>query len=347
MQIEIDGKKIGDNFKPYFIAEISGNHNGKLENALKLIRLAKESGADAVKLQTYTPDTMTIKCDNELFKVKGGLWNNYSLHDLYQWAHTPWEWHSELFAEAKKLGITCFSTPFDESAVDFLEELEVPAYKVASFEVIDLMLIERIAKTMKPVIISTGMANREEIGEAIEMVKKYHDDIVVLHCVSGYPTPVEQSNIRTIARIREDFGVLTGLSDHSLSPTAAIAGVSLGSCLIEKHFIDDRSNEGPDSAFSLNPHEFQHLVDEMTTAWNALGKGDYSLKKAEKSSIIFRRSLFFTEDIKAGETITEYNLRRIRPGNGLAPKHFQDLIGKTAASDIKRGTPVKWELVKD
>jgi N-acetylneuraminate synthase len=347
MQVEIEGKKIGDGNRPYFIAEISGNHNGKIENALKLIRLAKESGADAVKLQTYTPETMTIECDSDLFKVKGGLWDSYSLYDLYQWAHTPWEWHAELFAEAKKLGITCFSTPFDESAVDFLEGFKVPAYKVASFEIVDLLLIERIAQTMKPIIMSTGMANHDEIKEAIDTVKKYHNDIVVLHCVSGYPTPVEQSNIRTIPRIRQDFDVLTGLSDHTLSSTAAIASVSLGSCLIEKHFIDDRSNKGPDSEFSLNPTEFRFLVKEMTVAWHALGEGNYELKKAEKDSIIFRRSLFFTNDIKSGEIITKENLRKIRPGNGLPPKYYEKLIGKKVTKDVKKGTPADWGLIQD
>lgn len=345
MQIEIDGIKIGDGHRPYFIAEISGNHNGKIENALKLIRLAKEAGADAVKLQTYTPDTMTIKCDQDYFKVKGGLWDNYTLYDLYQWAHTPWEWHEELFAEAKKLGITCFSSPFDETAVDFLEGFNVPAYKVASFEVADLLLIEKIAQTKKPVIISTGMANKKEIGEAIDTIRKYHDNLVVLHCVSGYPTPVEQSNINTISTIRNDFNVLTGLSDHTLSCTAGIASVALGSCLIEKHFIDDRANKGPDSEFSLNPEEFSYLVKEMTIAWKALGEGNYKLKSTEESSIVFRRSLFFTDDIKAGDTITKDNLRKIRPGHGLAPKHYNELLGKTVKSDIKKGTPVSLDLI--
>ena len=346
--VVIDGKTIGPGHKPYVVAEISGNHNGDINRALELIELAAESGADAVKLQTYTPDTMTINCDKDDFQVKGGLWDGYTLYDLYQWAHTPWEWHEALFNKAKDVGITLFSTPFDESAVDYLEALDAPAYKIASFEVIDLPLIEKVAKTGKPVIISTGMANLQEIEDAVGVLKQHGcEQIIVLHCISSYPAPIEQANIMTIPEISQRFDVVSGLSDHTLSNTASVASVALGAHFIEKHFIQKRSDGGPDSAFSLEPEELKSLCEETNAAYQSLGQAGFELKQAEQASTVFRRSLYVVEDIKAGDVFTEKNVRRIRPGHGMLPKHLPNILGKQARSDIARGTALTKELIED
>ena len=344
--IEIAGRKIGPGQPPYIIAEMSGNHNGDLERALALVEAAAEAGADAVKLQTYTADTMTIDHDGDDFRVKGGLWDGKTLYELYEWAHTPWDWHEALFARGRELGVAVFSSPFDASAVDFLESLDAPAYKIASFEVVDLPLIEKVAKTGKPMIISTGMANLEEIGEAMETARAYGSgEIVLLHCISGYPTPPEEANLATLPDLARRFGAVAGLSDHTLGPSVPIAAVALGAQVIEKHFTLRRADGGPDSAFSLEPEELRQLCETAQTAWAALGRVDYSRKPSEAGSAVFRRSLYVVEDIAAGEPFTEKNLRAIRPGHGLPPKHITELLGRPAKTAIKRGTPLRWDLV--
>jgi len=346
--IEIDGKRIGLEYKPYIIAELSANHNGDINNALKTIEVAAECGADAIKIQSYTPDTMTIDCDKEDFQVKGGLWDGYSLYNLYKWAHTPFEWHEQLFAKAKEVGITLFSTPFDETALELLESLDAPAYKIASFELTDLPLIKRVAETGKPMFMSTGMANLNEIEEAITTARENGcTELVVLHCISAYPAPYEQANLATIPDLANRFDVISGLSDHTLGTVVSVASIVLGACLIEKHFILDRNDKGADSAFSIEPHELKRLVDETAAAHKALGVAGYERKPVENSSMKFRRSLYFVEDIKAGDIITDKNIRRIRPGFGLAPKYLEKLIGKKVKVDIQRGTATTWDLIVD
>ncbi|MDW2402509.1 pseudaminic acid synthase [Vibrio sp. 1262-1] len=346
--IEIDGKKIGPGYKPYIIAELSANHNGNIDNALKTIEEAAKCGADAIKIQTYTPDTMTIECDKDDFQIHGGLWDGYNLYDLYKWAHTPFEWHQKLFEKAKEVGITIFSTPFDETALELLEELDAPAYKIASFEATDLPLIAKVAQTGKPMIISTGMANLEEIGEAIETARNNGcNDLVVLHCISAYPAPYEQANLATIPDLAKRFNVIPGLSDHTLGTVVSVASVSLGACLIEKHFILDRNDKGADSEFSIEPHELKRLVDETKAAGEAIGKAGYERKPVENASMKFRRSLYFVEYIQEGEVISEKHIRRIRPGFGLAPKYFEKVIGQTVNQNIERGTPVSWDLINN
>ena len=291
--IQIDNTYIGHGQRPYVVAELSGNHNGSLEKAKELITLAKSSGADAVKLQTYTPDTMTLNVDKDIFKIKSGLWKGYSLYDLYKEAHTPWDWHPSLFEHAKEVGISIFSSPFDESAVDFLEELNVPAYKIASFELIDLPLIEYTAKKMKPIIMSTGMASLNEIKAAYDtVVKTGNDKVILLHCVSGYPTPVSEANILRMLEIKKHFNCLVGLSDHTLSNATSVAATAVGACFIEKHFIDSRKNDGPDSAFSLEPEELRCLARDCKDAYESLGKANFERRNAEKDNVVFRRSLF-------------------------------------------------------
>lgn len=315
--IQIAGRKIGPDFEPYIIAELSANHNGDIENAFKIIEEAKRAGADAIKLQTYRPDTITIDSNKEDFQIHGGLWDGRSLYELYEWAHTPWEWHQALFEKAKEVGITVFSSPFDFTAVDLLEDLGAPAYKIASFELVDHALIARVAKTGKPMIMSTGMANEEEIREAIAVAKNNGcSELLVLHCVSGYPAPAEQYNLRTIADMRERFGVLTGLSDHTIDNATAVTSIALGACLIEKHVTLDRNGGGPDDSFSLEPHELKALCQDTKTAWAALGKVNYERTEAEKGNVKFRRSLYIVKDMKAGESLTSDNLRSIRPGYG-------------------------------
>ncbi|MWJ27634.1 pseudaminic acid synthase [Halomonas sp. ZH2S] len=339
--IQIAGRDIGLSHSPYIIAELSANHNGKLENALRIIEEAKKAGADAVKLQTYRPDTITLDCDSEDFKIKGGLWDGRTLYELYEEAHMPWEWHQPLFEHARKLGITLFSSPFDTTAVDLLEDLGAPAYKIASFEAIDLPLIEYVARTGKPMIISTGMADVEEIQEAIDAAKGAGcKELAILHCVSGYPAPAGDYNLRTIPDMIERFGLVTGLSDHTIDNTTAITSVALGASLVEKHFTLDRNGGGPDDSFSLEPRELAALCRDAKTAWQALGQVDYGRKSSEQGNAQFRRSLYFVKDLKAGEIITEDAVRSVRPGYGVAPKYLAQVIGTPVASDITKNTPV-------
>jgi pseudaminic acid synthase len=345
-EIFINGRKIGAGCPPYVIAELSANHNGKLQKALDTISKAKSCGADAIKLQTYTADTMTIDSDHDDFYIQGGLWDGYKLYNLYKEAETPFEWHKAMFDHARKVDITCFSTPFDETAVDLLEDLNVPAYKVASFEVTDLPLIKYIAATKKPLIVSTGMANFEEIEEMVELVRGAGcKDLILLHCISSYPAPVDQSNLLTIPDMRKKLGVQIGLSDHSVTNTASIVASALGATLIEKHFILDRNEKGLDSEFSINPSELTSLCKETKEAWLSLGCAGYERKTAEESNIKFRRSVYFVKDLKAGDIITEKHVRRIRPGFGLPPKFEKEIIGKLAKKDIKSGTATTWHLI--
>ena len=344
MVLKIDGRDIGPGQPPYIIAELSANHNGSLERAFQTIDTAHRAGADAIKLQTYTADTMTIDCDREDFMIKGGLWDGYKLYDLYEWAHTPFEWHQALFDHAQKIGITVFSTPFDESAVDLLEELDAPAYKIASFENTDLPLIRYVAKTGKPMIISTGMASEEEIAEAVDAARSAGcKELVLLHCISSYPAPMNQANIRQLAELGRRFDVVPGLSDHTMGTTASVAAVALGACVIEKHFTLSRADKGPDSEFSLEPHEMERLCRETKDAWSALGKVGYARQQAEEASHVFRRSIYFVHDLPAGAIVGPQDIRRIRPGMGLAPKYFNDVIGKKLKIAVKRGSPTKWE----
>ena len=340
-ELSIANRKIGINYKPYIIAELSANHNGSLERALKSIETIKACGADAVKIQTYTADTLTIDCDKEDFRIHGGLWDGYKLYELYKWAQTPYEWHQAMFDHARNIGITIFSTPFDESAVDLLENLNTPAYKIASFEAVDLPLIKYVAKTGKPMIISTGMANFEEISEAVEVARENGcRDLVLLHCISSYPAPVEQSNLRTIPDMATRFNVISGLSDHTLGTTVSVASVALGACIIEKHFTLSRNDKGPDSEFSLEPKELERLCVESKDAWLALGNAGYDRKPAEEASLKFRRSIYAVKDIKVGEVLTRQNIRRIRPGFGLAPKYYEELLGKRTKRELAYGTPI-------
>lgn len=343
--IKIDGRKIGSDFPPYIIAELSANHNGSIDRALKSIKAAKQAGADAVKIQTYTADTITIDSDSDDFKINdGGLWHGYTLHSLYKEAETPFEWHQKLFDYAREIGITIFSSPFDHSAVDLLETLNAPAYKIASFEIVDIPLIKRVALTGKPMIISTGMANEEEINLAVATARENGcDQLALLHCISSYPAPVEQSNLRTIEDIGNRFKVIPGLSDHTIGTTVSVAAVSLGASIIEKHFKLDDDEEGPDSSFSLTDTQLKILCETAKDAWKALGVASYNKKPAEQANLKFRRSLYFVENIKKGEEITNLNMRSIRPGFGVEPKHYDELIGKTVNKNIKRGTAVNFK----
>ena len=339
--IKICGKKIGPGFPPYIVAELSANHNGNVETARKIIEAAKQSGADAIKVQTYTADTLTIDCDHEDFRIHGGLWHGRTLYDLYEEAHMPWEWHQPLFEHARELGITIFSSPFDSTAVDLLEDLNPPAYKIASFELVDLPLIKYVSSTGKPMILSTGMANVEEIQEAIVTAREGGcKELAILHCVSGYPAPAEDYNLRVIPDMIERFGLVTGLSDHTLDNTTAIASIAMGVSIIEKHFTLDRRSGGPDDSFSLEPHELKQLCEDSKTVWSSLGEMNYERKKSEEGNAIFRRSLYVVKDIKAGESISKENVKSIRPGFGLAPKLFEQVIGRTALHDIGFGTPL-------
>ena len=342
----INNRAISNQHPPYIIAELSANHNGDIQRAFDSIKSAKECGADAVKIQTYTADTMTIPCKDKEFQIKKGLWDGYSLYDLYKEAQTPYEWHKPLFDYAKEIGVTIFSTPFDETAVNLLEELGNPVYKVASFEMTDLPLVKYIAQTKKPMIISTGMANLEEIAEVVEVARENGcDDLVLLHCISSYPAPIGQSNLNTIPDLAKRFNTMVGLSDHTMGTAVATTSVALGACVIEKHFTLSREDKGPDSEFSLEPHELKQLCDDTKIAWQSLGIAGYERKEAEQSSLKFRRSLYVVKDIKKGEKFTKDNIRRIRPGFGLAPKYYEQTLGKVAKCNISYGTPVSFDLI--
>jgi N-acetylneuraminate synthase len=342
--VTIAGRKIGPSHPPYIICELSANHNGRIERALELIEAAAATGADAVKIQTYTPDTLTIAHDSPEFRIRGGLWDGYTLYDLYREAYTPYEWHPALVQRAKELGVTLFSTPFDESAVKLLSGLNVPAYKIASFEVVDLALIECVARQKKPMIISTGMANLGEIAEAVQTARRHGaEELVLLHCVSTYPARYEHANLRTIPHLADAFGVVAGLSDHTPGTACAVAAVAVGACVIEKHFTLRRADGGPDSAFSLEPDEFKRLVEDCRAAWLSLGRVDYERSEAERASLAFRRSLYVVEDVAPGGELTSRNVRSIRPGYGLPPKHLPEVLGRRAARPLKRGEPLRWQ----
>jgi pseudaminic acid synthase len=336
----INNRPVGTG-RTYVIAELSANHGGSLAHAMEVIHAMKESGADAVKLQTYTADTLTLKCDRQEFRVgKGTIWEGRTLYDLYQEAQTPWEWHAELFDRAKTLGMDCFSTPFDPTAVDFLETLNPPAFKIASFELVDLPLIEYIASKGRPIIMSTGMGTLAEIAEAVEVVKKAGVPLVLLKCTSAYPSLPESMNLRTIPHLADAFGVPVGLSDHTLGTAVPIAAVALGACMIEKHFTLSREIPGPDSSFSLEPQEFREMIEAIRVAEKALGNVSYTLTDMEEASRTFRRSLFVVEDIAVGEKFTSQNIRSIRPGDGMCPKDIARVIGRTAARRLAKGTPL-------
>lgn len=345
--IEIKGRRIALGKPVYIVAEMSANHNQDFDQAVRILHAAKEAGADAVKLQTYTPDTLTIPSDREYFRIGGGtLWDGRTLYDLYSEAYMPWEWQPKLKTIANELGLDLFSTAFDPTAVDFLEEMGVPVHKVASFEIVDIPLIEKMARTGKPLIISTGMATLGEIEEAVQAARNAGaTQIALLKCTSAYPAPPEEMNLRTIPHLAEAFGVPVGLSDHTLGIAVPVVAVALGACIVEKHFTLSRDIPGPDSAFSLEPHEFKAMVEAIRTAEKALGEVRYGVSQREAKSRVFRRSLFVVKDVKAGEMFTEENVRSIRPSHGLAPKHMQDVLGQRAANDIERGTPLSWKLI--
>ncbi|MDG1500324.1 MAG: pseudaminic acid synthase [Planctomycetota bacterium] len=342
--IQIDGRRIGVGAAPYVIAEMSANHNGSLETAKQIITEARARGADAVKLQTYRPDTITLDSDSEEFCIRGGLWDGKTLHDLYEEAHMPWGWHAPLFEHAREEGITIFSSPFDDTALELLESLNAPAYKIASFEAVDLSLIRRVAATGKPLIISTGMADAEEIEEAVEAARSAGcKELALLHCVSGYPAPAADYNLRTLVDMAKRFGCVVGLSDHTLDNTTAVASVSVGAALVEKHFTLDRSAGGPDDSFSLEPAGLEELCRNVRTAWDALGKVDYGRKSSEQGNVQFRRSLYWIRDLEAGEVVDATALRSVRPGYGLAPKYLDEVLGLHVARPVSAKTPVRRE----
>ncbi len=343
----ISNREIAENRPPYLIAEISANHNGSIERAKLSIQMAAKSGADAVKIQTYTPETMTIDSDRDDFILKDGLWRGYSLYKLYQEAHTPFEWHQELFDFARKIGITLFSTPFDESAVDLLESLKTPAYKIASFELTDLPLIEYVARQGKPILMSTGMATEDEISEALECARiNGCNSVLLFHCISSYPTSLDQANLRFIPKLKKTFGVDIGLSDHTLGDIAASTAVALGACAIEKHFTISRAEKGPDSEFSIEPSELQILAKKVRDAWIALGESETARPESENDSKVFRRSLYYVKKLKSGAVIKPGDVRRIRPGYGLPPKCYPEVIGKLTSRTVERGEPVSWDSIK-
>lgn len=343
----IDNIQIGRDFRPYIIAEMSANHNGDIENAFKIIEMSKRCGAQAVKMQTYTPDTITINSDKDDFKITKGLWKGNTLYDLYKSAYTPWEWHEALFKKAKELDITMFSSPFDFTAVDLLEELNAPAYKIASFETVDLPLIKYVAQTSKPMIISTGMASIVEIEEAIETAYANGcSELAILRCVSGYPAPSKDYNLKTLLDMQDRFNVLTGLSDHTLNNVTAIASIALGASIIEKHVTLDRNGGGPDDSFSLEEKDLKELCDSALTCWESLGSVNYDRKDSEKENVQFRRSLYFVKDMKAGDVITDDCIRSVRPGFGLAPKFYDAILGKTVVKDVEKNTATGFDLFK-
>jgi pseudaminic acid synthase len=345
-KIEIRKKKIGKGYPTYIVAEMSANHNQNFEKAVKIVKAAKKAGADAIKLQTYRPETITIDCDNKYFRIKGTVWEGKTLYELYGEAYTPWEWQPELMQVADKLGLHFFSTPFDHSAVDFLENMGVPAYKVASFELVDLPLLRKIGATGKPVIMSVGMASLTEIDEAVNTVRNAGSkQIALLKCTSAYPATPEEANLRTIPHLEETFGVVAGLSDHTLGSAVAVASVALGACIVEKHFTLSHKDTGPDSSFSMNPEEFKEMVQDIRTVEKALGAISYELTESQKTSVCFRRSLFIIKDVKQGEKISHENVRSIRPAYGIGTKYIDIIMGKRFKKDIIRGTPLTWDLL--
>lgn len=346
--IKIENHVIGAKHKPFIIAEMSGNHNQSLSRALAIVEAAAKAGAHAIKLQTYTPDTMTIDAKGGLFDINDAtsLWAGRNLYDLYKEAHTPWEWHKPIFDRAKQLGMVVFSTPFDETAVDFLESLDVPAYKIASFENTDWPLLKKVAETKKPVIMSTGLAKLSDIDEAVNILRNHGcKDLVLLKCTSTYPATPENTHLNTIPHLREMFKCQVGLSDHTMGIGAAIASVALGASVIEKHFTLSRADGGVDSTFSIEPHELNNLVIESERAFLAMGEIFYGIQKDEQKSLRFKRSLYAVKDIKSGERLTVENMRIIRPGNGLQPKFYETLLGKKVSQDIKAGTPLQWDIL--
>lgn len=338
--------KIGEGNPAYIIAEMSANHGGNMQTAKKIIKVAKDSGANCIKIQTYTADTMTIDSDNEYFQIHGGLWDGYKLYDLYEDAYTPWEWQKELKDYADEIGMDFLSTPFDKTSVDFLESIGVEAYKIASFELVDIPLIKYIASKNKPIIMSTGMASLAEIEEAVNAIKSCgNNDIILLKCASAYPAITDDMNLATIRNMAETFGVITGLSDHSMGSVGAVCAVAMGAKVIEKHFCLSRELKTPDSDFSMEPDEFEKMVKDVRQAELAIGKVQYGLTNQETGSVVFRRSIFAIKDIKTGENLTEDNIRVIRPGYGLKPKYYDELLGQKALVDIARGTPIGFEMV--
>ena len=347
MEITIANTRIGDGHHVFIIAELSANHNRRFDLAVETIKAAKEAGADAIKLQTYTPDTITIDCDNEYFQIRQGtIWDGKTLYQLYREAYTPWEWQPKLKKLAEDIGLLCFSSPFDNTAVDFLEGMDIPAYKVASFEITDIPLIEHIASKGKPVIFSTGIAMLCDIEEAITACKRMGNErVALLKCISAYPAPLEEMNLRTIPNLAETFQTVVGLSDHTLSISVPAASVALGAKIIEKHFILDRKLGGPDAAFSLEPEEFKSMVNAVRDVEKALGTVSYALSDKIKKSREFSRSLFVIKDMKTGEVLTDENVKSIRPGFGLRPKYFNDIVGRKISKDVKKGTPLNWSFI--
>ncbi|MCG8572123.1 MAG: pseudaminic acid synthase [Spirochaetes bacterium] len=346
--IKIANKNVGDHYPTFIIAELSANHNHDIDLAKKTIKAAKESGADAIKLQTYTADTITIDCDNDYFRInQGTIWDGKTLYNLYKEAYTPWEWQKDLKDYAESLGLILFSSPFDCTSVDFLEKLNVPAYKVASFEITDIPLIKYIASKHKPIIISTGIANLADIEEAVNTCKNAgNDNIVLLKCTSAYPAPFKDANLKTIPNLAETFNVVTGLSDHTLGSSLAIASIALGAKVIEKHFILDKNINSPDASFSMIPKEFKNMVSSIREVEKALGSINYSLSDKVKKNKIFARSLFVVKDMKKGEKITKQNVKSIRPGYGLHPKYYEDILGKKIKFDTKKGIPLSWNIIE-
>jgi len=343
---KIDSRQISSNHPPYIIAELSANHNGSIEKAKDTILKAKKCGASEIKIQTYKADSMTINCDNEDFKIKGGLWDGYNLYQLYQEASTPYEWHEELFRFAKEIDITLFSTPFDEEAVDLLNDLGTPAFKIASFELLDLPLIKYAASKGKPLLISTGMGSMAEINDAVNAAKEGGcEQLLLFHCISSYPTPTHESNIRMITYLKSKFNLEVGLSDHTLNNTASLSALTLGASAFEKHFTLSRKDKGPDSEFSIEPNELKDLIICANDCWEGLGKVSFSRSKLEEKSLVFRRSLYFVKDISKGEIITSDHIRKIRPGFGLPPKFYGAFIGKKILKNVKRGERVEWDLI--
>lgn len=348
-EIKIGNKIIGENSPVFIIAEMSANHLQDFNKAVEILKAAKDAGADAIKLQTYTPDTITIDCDNEYFQItQGTIWDGTTLHKLYEEAYAPWDWQPKLKKIAEEEGLICFSSPFDNTAVDFLEEMNIPAYKIASFEITDIPFIEYIASKGKPVIMSTGIANLSDIEEAVNACKRMgNNQIILLKCTSAYPSPMEEVNLKTIPNLSETFDVITGLSDHTLGSGVSIAAVALGAKVIEKHFTLSRNEKGPDAAFSMEPKEFKKMVEDIRNVEKALGKVTYDLTEKQKKSKEHSRSLFVVKDIKEGEIITEENVRSIRPGFGMETKYIKDILGKTLKIDLKKGTPMEWKFIKE